>query len=65
MKRVLVLGGTRFFGKKLVELLFNSGYEVTILTRGNLENPFGNKVQHIVADRSYKEALRNGIGETF
>lgn len=64
MKRALVLGGTRFFGKKLVELLIDSEYRVTILTRGNLENPFGDKVQHIVADRSDKEALRDAIGET-
>ncbi|MED1852411.1 NAD-dependent epimerase/dehydratase family protein [Brevibacillus borstelensis] len=33
MKKVLVLGGTRFFGKRLVKGLVDSGYDVTIATR--------------------------------
>lgn len=40
MRRILILGGTRFFGKRLVErLLEDSKNEVTILTRGN-KRPF-------------------------
>lgn len=35
MRKILILGGTRFFGKRLVErLLEDSKNEVTILTRG-------------------------------
>ena len=34
MKKILVLGGTRFFGRKLVERLLKEGHDVTIMTRG-------------------------------
>ena len=50
MKNILVLGGTRFFGRKLVDLLVEDGHKVTILTRGQSGNPFGDKVEHLTAD---------------
>jgi len=40
MTRALVIGGTRFIGRHLVTELLDSGYEVTLLNRGNHENPF-------------------------
>lgn len=52
MKKILVLGGTNFFGKKAVQLLLDKGYEVTVATRGNNPIPFEGKVQHIVLDAS-------------
>lgn len=52
MKNILVLGGTRFFGKKAVELLLEKDYNVTIATRGNTPHPFGDKVDHIILDAS-------------
>lgn len=52
MKKILVLGGTNFFGKKTVKILLEKGYEVTIATRGNKPIPFEGKVQHIVLDAS-------------
>lgn len=36
--KILVFGGTRFFGKKLVERLVSEGHEVTIGTRGKTED---------------------------
>ncbi|MCH7323706.1 NAD-dependent epimerase/dehydratase family protein [Solibacillus sp. MA9] len=60
---ILVLGGTRFFGRKLVENLLEEQHDVTIVTRGMSENPFGKNVTHIKVDRkdvaSFKEALAN------
>lgn len=52
MKNILVLGGTRFFGMKAVELLLDNGHRVTIATRGNTPHPFGEKVKHIILDAS-------------
>ena len=52
MKNVLVLGGTRFFGMKAVEMLLDNGHHVTIATRGNNPHPFGDKVEHIILDAS-------------
>ncbi len=61
MKSILVLGGTRFFGRKLVERLLEDGNKVSILTRGQSGNPFGNKVEHLIADRSNKEELAKAV----
>ncbi|MGX9134079.1 NAD-dependent epimerase/dehydratase family protein [Rummeliibacillus sp. JY-2-4R] len=65
MKNILVLGGTRFFGRKLVELLIEDGNNVTIITRGLSGNPFGNKVEHIIGDRTNKNELAKIIDGRF
>jgi nucleoside-diphosphate-sugar epimerase len=57
MKKVLVLGGTRFFGKRLVQKLINRGYDVSIATRGISEDHFGPKVNRFVIDRKKPETL--------
>lgn len=62
MKRVLVLGGTRFFGKKLVERLIREGDDVTIVTRGNTADPFSGAVTRLQADRTDAAALAKALG---
>ncbi len=62
MAKVLVIGGTRFFGKNLVELLLHRGHEVTLLTRGQTNDPFGDQIQRLVADRTDEAALGKAIG---
>lgn len=57
MKKILVFGGTRFFGKNLVEALVANGHEVTIATRGKTAHSFEDKVKHVIVDRTSKEAL--------
>lgn len=52
MKNVLIFGGTRFFGKKLVSLLLEKGVNVTIATRGKTEDSFSDGVNRIVIDRT-------------
>ncbi|MXR41074.1 NAD-dependent epimerase/dehydratase family protein [Halobaculum sp. WSA2] len=49
----LVVGGTRFIGRHVVDDLLANGYEVTIFNRGNHENPFADveEVSHIEGDR--------------
>lgn len=49
--KVLVIGGTKFFGKRLVTSLLEEGNDVTLLTRGKAGDPFGDKVQRIKLDR--------------
>ncbi|QHT59128.1 NAD-dependent epimerase/dehydratase family protein [Paenibacillus lycopersici] len=61
MRNVLVLGGTRFFGLKLVERLLAAGDAVTILTRGGTPNPFGARAKHIQADRKDFAAVRQAL----
>jgi nucleoside-diphosphate-sugar epimerase len=57
MEKVLVLGGTKYFGKKLVELLIEKGIEVTIATRGREKDDFGDKVNRLIVDRVNRETL--------
>ena len=58
MGNVLVLGGTQFFGKRLVQKLIDAGEQVTIATRGRKADPFGDKVNRIVLDRESYKSMR-------
>lgn len=58
MGKVLVLGGTRYFGKRLVNLLLEEGvHKVTVATRGRTEADFKGPVSRMVVDRSDEESL--------
>lgn len=50
--KVLVLGGTRYFGRHLINQLIKNGYAVTVATRGNQDFPEKNKITFIKADRN-------------
>ncbi|HYR49375.1 MAG TPA: NAD-dependent epimerase/dehydratase family protein [Candidatus Eisenbacteria bacterium] len=49
--KVVVLGGTRFIGRAIVEELAAAGHEVLVVHRGNLEPDDMPPVQHLHADR--------------
>lgn len=51
MKKILIFGGTRFFGKKVVTHFLNLGYDVTIATRGTTPDSFGQEVSRLIIDR--------------
>ena len=61
---ILILGGTRFFGKKLVDLCIQNGHNVTILTRGQSGNPFGTHVKQLVVNRNDRDALEQALANT-
>ena len=46
---VLVIGGNRFVGWLLGFRLLAAGHKVTLLNRGRLADPFGGRVDRIVA----------------
>jgi nucleoside-diphosphate-sugar epimerase len=50
--RTLVIGGNRFLGVELVTRLLARGDSVTLLNRGTLADPFGDRVTRLRADRS-------------
>lgn len=65
MRKILILGGTRFFGKRLVErLLQDSVNDITILTRGETSDSFGDLVHRIHADRFQANELAQTVGDT-
>lgn len=60
MKTALVLGGTRFFGVKLVQSLLDNGVSVTVATRGNTPIPFS-EVETIQFDRNNVESFHSAF----
>jgi nucleoside-diphosphate-sugar epimerase len=50
--KILVIGGTRFFGIHMVRALIARDHDITIATRGNSSDSFGDSVKRIVFDRS-------------
>lgn len=58
--RVLVLGGSYFIGKKIVQILSEGDYQVTTLNRGTVENPFTN-LDHIKCDRNDAVAMQSAL----
>ena len=59
--KILVLGGTRFFGIRMVQDLLKMGHDVTIGTRGVAGDPFGCQVKRVALDRSSGESLRRAL----
>ena len=55
---VLVLGGTRFFGRHLVRQLLADGHAVTIATRGRTPDDFGDRVRRVTVDRTNADEMR-------
>lgn len=62
---VLVIGGNRFVGLGLAWRLLCGGHRVTLLNRGNLTDPFGDRVERIRADRASDAFDAALAGRTF
>ncbi|MEU8412923.1 NAD-dependent epimerase/dehydratase family protein [Amycolatopsis japonica] len=60
MKKVLVLGGSRYFGRGVVERLRDAGMDVTVLNRGSTPAPSG--VAQLIADRDDEAGLKAALG---
>ncbi|MCG1002337.1 MULTISPECIES: NAD-dependent epimerase/dehydratase family protein [Halobacterium] len=59
MDSALVVGGTRFIGRHLVEELLAHDYRVTTFNRGQHDDPFAedDRVHHVQGDRTDRKAL--------
>lgn len=62
---VLVIGGNRFMGRALVWRLLHAQHRVTVLNRGNLTDPFGDRVERIRVDRSTEDFELRLAGTAF
>ena len=58
--KLLVLGGTRFLGRHVVEQALAAGYEVTTFTRGQSNSGIFPEAEHLVGDRDGKLAALRG-----
>ena len=63
MARVLVIGGTLFIGRTLVERLLERGDDVAIMHRGR-GSPFGERVEEIRCDRTDPAAVGRALAGT-
>lgn len=48
--KILVLGGTRFFGIHMVNELLSKGHDITIATRGKVSDGYGSKVKRVIKE---------------
>jgi nucleoside-diphosphate-sugar epimerase len=62
---VLVIGGTRYFGIYLVKELLTQGHNVTIATRGNVKDGYGDKVSRIILQRTDADSVKNALADKF
>jgi nucleoside-diphosphate-sugar epimerase len=64
MANVLVIGGTRFFGKVIVKKLLSSGHHVCIGSRGNVRPDFPGEVEYLRLDRHDVASMSAAINGT-
>jgi nucleoside-diphosphate-sugar epimerase len=60
-KNILVIGGTRYIGRLLVQRLLRAGHRVTVATRGYAPDPFGERIARVRVDRRNETAMRNAF----
>ena len=62
--RILLLGGNRFFGRKLARLLVEAGHDLTLLNRSGSGDAASLGARHLRCDRQDAAALRATLGST-
>jgi len=62
--QTLILGGSTFVGRRLVDLLVRQGHEVTVLNRGRTTSDLPPGVQRIVGDRTSTESMTQALAGT-
>lgn len=62
-KNILIIGGTRYFGRRLVADLLAAGHRVTLATRGRASDDFGARVGRIRVDRRDRAAMRDAFAK--
>lgn len=60
--KILIMGGTRFFGIHMVNELLMKGHELTIATRGKAPDEYGDKVKRIFMERTDEISMKNALG---
>src|SRR5260370_8549883 len=59
--RIIVLGGTRFIGRAIVEELVRAGHDILVVHRGHLEPDDIPSISHLHCDRSELTAHRQEL----
>ncbi len=56
--KILIIGGTRFFGIYTVNELLEKGHDVTIATRGRAFDEYGGRVKRIIIERTNEDSMK-------
>ena len=59
--KILVFGGTRYFGIQMIEELLRQGHDITIAPRQNAKDSFGDKVSRIKIERTDSVSMKNAF----
>jgi len=59
--KVLIIGGTKYFGRHLANDLIKNGHDLFIFSRGNQDFDFKPQVTHIVGDRNNNDELKTTL----
>ena len=59
----LVLGGSVFVGRHLVDLLQRQGHDVAVLNRGKTHTDLSSEVERLVADRTDLEQMGSVLAD--
>lgn len=60
--KCLILGGSRFIGRRLVSVLLEAGAQVTLFNRGQAGHPFGDRLEQLKGDRRSASDLAAAFG---
>ena len=64
--KILVVGGTRYFGIPMVRALLKNGHDVTIATRGNAKVDFAETIHYVTLDRTDESSVKKALdGQKF
>ena len=59
--KILVIGGTRFFGRPMVRDLLFAGHEVTVATRGRMTVPYKGDLKSVIVDKTDPAAMASAF----
>jgi nucleoside-diphosphate-sugar epimerase len=62
--KTLILGGSTFVGRRMVDLLVREGHRVAVLNRGRTTTALPEGVERIVGDRTSTESMREALADT-
>ncbi len=62
--KTLILGGSTFVGRRMVDLLVTEGHDVSVLNRGLTASALPDGVSRIVGDRTSTESMRAALEGT-
>ena len=54
---ILIIGGTAFFGRDIVDLTLAAGHNVTVFSRGRQRSAFWDRIEHIAGNATWERAL--------